>query len=223
MRHQMLYFLALLVAMLSSLGMPFSYPQAGGMDPSWHQALVEATDQGRVFGQDVVFTYGPFHQLFTRQASTNLTPLLAGRLISATGWAAVTVLVGRKLGLGAALAIVSATLIPWSSDNYRISEFFYPLLAILTVMASMTGRLQRVLGYRVDLVLLTQQHHSALENPVAIRLSTIGFSQPFRALRFRFGRTPRPNAVTTSSPLWKRGAIPSRSNPSLTPPQRHAV
>ena len=155
MQSLMISALAILVAVVSSLGMPFAYPVAGGMDPSWHQALVEATDQGRVFGKDVIFTYGPFHQLFTRQVADNLAPLLAGRLISATGWAAATVLAGRKLGLGAVLAIVSATLILLSSDHYRVSEFFYPLLAILAVLISMASRLQRVGGHRVDLALMT--------------------------------------------------------------------
>jgi hypothetical protein len=89
------------------------------MDPSWHQAVVEATEQGRILGKDVIFTDGPLDQLFTRQVAANLLPFLAGGLISGPGWAAATVLAGRKPRLGAVLAIVSATLIPWSNDDDR--------------------------------------------------------------------------------------------------------
>jgi hypothetical protein len=45
-----------------SPGMP-----AAGLDPSWSTALNQAVGQGLVFGRDIVFTYGPYASVITRE------------------------------------------------------------------------------------------------------------------------------------------------------------
>ena len=77
--------------------LPIRTPWAG-LDPGWAEALVQATDHGRIFGRDVVFTFGPYHQLYTRQISENLNLFLLGRWLYGLGWGAVMLSVRRQVG-----------------------------------------------------------------------------------------------------------------------------
>ena len=77
--------------------LPIRTPWAG-LDPGWAEALVQATDHGRIFGRDVVFTFGPYHQLYTRQISENLNLFLLGRWLCGLGWGAVMLSVRRQIG-----------------------------------------------------------------------------------------------------------------------------
>jgi hypothetical protein len=97
--------LAVLAALLAVIAVPLQVPELG-LDPSWQQALVEATDRGWIFGREIVFTYGPLHQLATAQASSNLLPLLLGRLISGAAWGSAVVLIGLFGGTATAVALV---------------------------------------------------------------------------------------------------------------------
>ena len=77
--------------------LPIRTPWAG-LDPGWAEALVQATDHGRIFGRDVVFTFGPYHQLYTRQISENLNLFLLGRWLYGLGWGAVMLSLRRQIG-----------------------------------------------------------------------------------------------------------------------------
>lgn len=96
-----LLLLSMLTAVVACLGVGLRLPEIG-LDPSWEQALVEATDHGRVFGRDLVFTYGPLHQAATQQISTNPVPLLTGRILFSLAWLAACMLVGLWRGNTAA-------------------------------------------------------------------------------------------------------------------------
>lgn len=100
---------ALATAVIVCFGIPLAYP-ALGLDPSWQQALVEATDSSRVFGREVIFNFGPLHQAATDQVSTNLVPLLTGRLVFSVEWTAAVLMAGllRGLQILAAVAIGQA-------------------------------------------------------------------------------------------------------------------
>jgi hypothetical protein len=65
-------------AIIYAWGKNYNVPQLG-LDASWKQGLVNATDTGQRFGIETIFTFGPFHQLYTGQISQNLQPLLLGR------------------------------------------------------------------------------------------------------------------------------------------------
>ena len=90
--------LAMLVALVAGWSAPLRLP-ALGLDESWKQALVHATDHGRRFGVDLVFTYGPLHQLVTQQLSERFGPLLIGRLFCSVAWFAASTLVGLQAGV----------------------------------------------------------------------------------------------------------------------------
>ena len=90
-----LLFLSAAVLLVWSL--PIRLPWIG-LDPGWVEALVQATDSGRSFGGDVVFTFGPYHQLYTGQLSENLTPFIAGRWLYGLGWGAALLSVRRIIG-----------------------------------------------------------------------------------------------------------------------------
>lgn len=115
------------VALIAVWGVGVQYPE-GGLDPSWAQALVDATDQRRVFGSEMVFTYGPLHQSLTGQVSKDWTAFLLGKVLFSIGWFVVVLLAGRlyglKLVLGIALAVSLAPL----------TEIHFYLLALLGVV-----------------------------------------------------------------------------------------
>jgi hypothetical protein len=141
-RRWLVLALAVYVALIASWGVAPQYPQ-DGLDPSWEQAMVEATDHRRAFGTEVVFTYGPLHQALTAQVSRDWTAFLTGRIVFSLSWFLVALLAGRLLGLRMAVAIaIAVSLTP-------ISEVHFYLLAFLGV----------VLGFRV--------HTSASETGLA--------------------------------------------------------
>lgn len=90
-----LLFLATAVLLVWSL--PVRLPWVG-LDPGWVEALIQATDQGRNFGSDVVFTFGPYHQLYTGQLSENFNCFVIGRWIYGLGWGAAMLSVRRLIG-----------------------------------------------------------------------------------------------------------------------------
>jgi hypothetical protein len=66
-------------------------PPYTGLEPGWREALVQATDQGLGFGTDLVFTFGPYHQLYTNAMSDNLYPFVIGRLVYGLAWGAAVI------------------------------------------------------------------------------------------------------------------------------------
>ena len=66
-------------------------PPHTGLEPGWREALVQATDQGLGFGTDLVFTFGPYHQLCTNAKSDNLYPFVIGRLAYGLAWGAAVI------------------------------------------------------------------------------------------------------------------------------------
>ena len=90
-----LLFLAAATALIWSL--PIRTPWIG-LDPGWVESLVQATDAGRIYGRDVVFTFGPYHQLYTGQVSENLNFFLLGRWLYGLGWGAAMLSLRRQIG-----------------------------------------------------------------------------------------------------------------------------
>jgi hypothetical protein len=106
------------------------YPRVG-VDPSWIAALSEATDSDRIFGKDVVFTFGPLHQAYTSQISENLKPLMFSRLFFFMLWAAIQLFVGIALGLIPEMAVLIAA-IAANADSFLDALFYLlPLLCII--------------------------------------------------------------------------------------------
>ncbi len=68
---------SILLGLLALLSLPagFVEPPDMGIDPSWMQALQIAATQGKIFGQEFVFTYGPLGYLFIH-ADVNKVALL---------------------------------------------------------------------------------------------------------------------------------------------------
>lgn len=116
-------------AMVFAWGKVYGIPQLG-LDPSWAEGLVNATDSGKRFGIDTIFTFGPFHQLYTGQISQNLQSILLGRWLLglATGSASVILARLSNLGWGFALTFTFWLTI---SDNPDASFLLLPLLFLL--------------------------------------------------------------------------------------------
>jgi hypothetical protein len=123
--------LALLTATITSLS-PLAFPDAS-LDSSWAQALVDATDKGRVFGRDIVFTFGPLHQAYTSELSRDASVLITARLVFFSLWLAVQICVGFLLGLWTEVAIALAAALIGSYPMVMPDSFFflYSALGIL--------------------------------------------------------------------------------------------
>ena len=124
-----LLFLAAATALVWSL--PMRLPWAG-LDPGWVEALVQATDQGRIFGRDVVFTFGPYHQLYTGQVSENFTFLVLGRWIYGLGWGAAMLSLRRQVGHPFSWAIL---LVLALFTSQRLDALFNSFCLIITLTA----------------------------------------------------------------------------------------
>lgn len=103
-----------------------------GLDPGWAEALVQATDAGRIFGTDVVFTYGPFHQLATGQIGTLLSPLLIARWLAGLAFGSLMVIQARMSSFVWSLFLtLIITLL--AAENHDV---LMPLSASLVLIAS---------------------------------------------------------------------------------------
>ncbi|MCP9779112.1 MULTISPECIES: hypothetical protein [Cyanobium] len=127
--------LASFTAAVTFGAIPIRYPELG-LDESWQQALVDATDTGRVFGDSFVFTYGPFHQAVTSQASEHLSALLTSRALFELTWFGITALIGFNNGLPSAIAIaISAALLGvWHAGTPGDAKFY--LFSLIAIIAS---------------------------------------------------------------------------------------
>jgi hypothetical protein len=108
--------LAFVTGSVASWAVPFGYPSTG-LDPSWAQALVQATDSGRIFGRDIIFTFGPLHQAVTAQISANLAPLIFSRLAFTAVWIITQILIGSLIGCWAEASIALAVLVSAGSHG----------------------------------------------------------------------------------------------------------
>ena len=109
-------------------------PPYTGLEPGWKEALVQATDQGLGFGTDLVFTFGPYHQLYTNAMSDNLYPFVIGRLVYGLAWGAAVISFVRlsNPAAGWLLAIFMALSGSLSND----APFYALQLAFLLIVAS---------------------------------------------------------------------------------------
>jgi len=175
-RRFLLTLLATLSAVIAVIGVPIELP-AQGLDPSWKQALVEATDQGWIFGRDLVFTYGPLHQLSTQQVSANLLPLLLGRVLYGAAWAGATSLIGLLGGLSSALIlVVSIAIIP-------TPDALYYLLCAVGVLLAMAPLRPVALPSRVHVRFMIRQalltlHATGIAIGILVKLSYAGAALP---------------------------------------------
>lgn len=123
LRPWLLLALATYVAVVACWGVSLQYPR-DGLDPSWEQLLVAATDQRRTFGSELVFTYGPLHQVVTGQAAHSWTAFWVGRTLFSVSWFLVALLAGRQFGLRVALAIaLSLSLVPVQDTTFYLLAF----------------------------------------------------------------------------------------------------
>jgi hypothetical protein len=114
------------------------YPSGfnASLDPSWGLALNEAFMGDMVFGKDIVFTFGPFSSIYTRQYHPRTDNLmLFGSLYLAVMYTLVIYFISRNVQL---LKFLSAMFIVFivfvSNDRGDILLFTYPLFVSLLVI-----------------------------------------------------------------------------------------
>jgi hypothetical protein len=145
-----LLLVSIVAATVACIGLDLRFPELW-LDASWEQALVEATDQGRIFGRDLIFTYGPLHQIATQQVSSNLFPLILGRILIGQSWFSASLLLGMKRGPTAAIAyaIILAILnsrVIWIQGRTDVLLIFLAVTGIfLSLACPSPNRLELVL------------------------------------------------------------------------------
>ena len=161
-----LLFLAAATALIWSL--PIRTPWIG-LDPGWVESLVQATDAGRLYGSDVVFTFGPYHQLYTGQVSENLNFFLLGRWLYGLGWGAAMLSLRRQIGhpLSWLMLLVLAFL-----TSQRLDALFnsFCLIVSLTALCRIRQDALPLISYLLQL--------STLVLGVLIKLSFVALAAP---------------------------------------------
>jgi hypothetical protein len=166
--------IGIFTAIVACVGLELRLPELG-LDPSWEQALVEATDQGRIFGRDLIFTYGPLHQLATQQISANLNVLIAGRCLLGTAWFSASILLGCRCGNYAAFiyALIIALLNSRTIWVQGRADTLFILLATTGILLSVITPLPKKLELAL-LIVIT----SGILLSTFVKLSFIGIAIP---------------------------------------------
>ena len=161
-----LLFLAAATALVWSL--PIRTPWIG-LDPGWVESLGQATDAGRIYGSDVVFTFGPYHQLYTGQVSDNLNFFLLGRWLYGLGWGAAMLSLRKQIGhpLSWLMLMVLAFL-----TSQRLDALFnsFCLIVSLTALCRIRQETLPLVSYLLQL--------STLVLGVLIKLSFVALAAP---------------------------------------------
>lgn len=100
---------------------------SGGLDPSWAFAMNEAVAQGLAFGREVVFTFGPYAEIYTRSyhPATDLMAMWGSALLVLTTLGALWVVAnGASWWRVVLLAVVGS----WSLTNMDAWLLFYPVV-----------------------------------------------------------------------------------------------
>ena len=118
----------ILAAILFSFGNNFNTPNVG-LDPGWQEALVQATDNNLIFGKDIIFTYGPLHQLVTNQLSENLNSFILGRILYGICWFLTTLLLEKIFNKTAVLAYITTMFI--TTSNFNDAQIYCLFINIL--------------------------------------------------------------------------------------------
>lgn len=126
-------FNALLLLLLLPLFIPFSPVMPGlTIDASWALALNQAVSQGLIFGQDIVFTLGPYSAIYTKAYHPDTAYLMyGGCLYLALSYGLLLMVLTRGIAWRwrCALALLFLMMI-YSRDALLLS---YPLLLGLAV------------------------------------------------------------------------------------------
>ena len=118
-----------LLALLILIFTPF-YPDMPtlGLDPSWRFGINQAAAKGLIFGREVVFTYGPYASIFTRNyhPGTDQLMICGSLYLSFSFWVALFCLseYGRQHRI-----TVAAMVLVLSIASPDSQFFLYPLLA----------------------------------------------------------------------------------------------
>jgi len=163
------FLLAFITGSVASWAVPFQYPSTG-LDPSWAQALVQATDSGRIFGRDIIFTFGPLHQAVTAQVSTNIAPHIFSRLSFTAIWLIAQILIGTLIGCWAEASIALAVLISAGSHG----DLIFYLIALVGIVSTATARLRTADRNKLHSLLLSVTLLSGSLLATLVKLSYIG-------------------------------------------------
>jgi hypothetical protein len=133
-----LFFLA---AMLFSWGENYATPGIGA-DPSWAEGLVNATDKGWIYGKDIIYTFGPYHQLYTHQISNNLNAFLFGRWILGLSAGAAALSVSRFTSMAWSYALtISLWLLPGRNPDALFAVMAILLCLAVSIYTNQDGKL----------------------------------------------------------------------------------
>ena len=131
--------LAFLITLICKIVPLFPRMPGTGLDASWAYALNKAVAQGLAFGRDIIFTFGPYSSVYTKEynpATVHLMFLGASVLCAAYYLAVLTIIRRSKWYLKLAMWLVVAAFL-LSRDALLFS---YPLLVGLIICAGLEGR-----------------------------------------------------------------------------------
>ena len=111
---------------------------AAGLDPSWMLAVNQAVAQGLSFGDQVIFTFGPYASVYTQQyhPATDAMMLGASMSLALSYWLAlVLVMSGARWPWTVAFVVISLA-VTYSRDAIFFVEALVAALATYTIVSS---------------------------------------------------------------------------------------
>jgi hypothetical protein len=148
---------ALLILLISlAIFVPLSpvYP-ANTLDSGWMFALNDAIAHGRVFGRDIVFTFGPYGSLFTAQynPATDRQMLWSGVLVASGFAASLICLTQGKQRLIALAFAFFLILLPRDTQFFAVPFLMLMLLCRVMLPADHPSFVAPTLGVKITLAL----------------------------------------------------------------------
>jgi hypothetical protein len=134
-----------------------------GLDSSWVLGMNQAVAQRLSIGSDLIFTFGPYASIYTRQyhPASDTLMLAGGAYLGLSYWLGMRMLIrGRHIFWGLVLIVVLASFGTQSADARLLS---YPLLVAFVCPALLRRTLPGANQWRLDLVLV-----GVLFSPIAL-------------------------------------------------------
>lgn len=161
---------ALFLGLVWMLGVPAPHP---GLDASWQIALTKAHEEGFQWGEDIIFTYGPFGYLFAGSlVGENFFEMQLARCILSFSWVffSLKYILSLERALLKGIGIICLILLPSLTFGFRIESSFWILIQL------------------VILDLANLNNPSAKSQPTGLRIYFYGVLGTFLMLvKFSFG------------------------------------
>ena len=126
-------------------------PEYEGLDPSWTFGMNQAVAQGLAIGRDIIFTFGPYASIYTREyhPATDHMMILGSLYLALSYWFALLL-----LSINSPLMVLFIFFLAAGSVSYDALLFSYPLIATLVLLKVNVASERQLVSVASSIVLL---------------------------------------------------------------------